>query len=158
MSDPFTEYFAQYPSYPYVPERDWRQVNAFNGLAMQLNWSQECRDLEYENFKGIWPRAIEGEFAEPTLEHYQNLCEQLRGPPIPQSIKECKKKLYFVNVNLVDLMQYRRDIMLGYEPEPLRFFDTVEELQDYSRNTNKFCPVDVAKAKLLRPLLKPMSD
>ena len=158
MTDPFAEYFGKYPSFNYIPEPDWRQKVPFNALAEELDWSQEFRTREYEKFKDIWRQAVDGEFAETDLERYQNLCGQLGVLPIPESIKECKRRLYFVHVNIVDLMQYRRDVTLGLKPEPLKVFRTVEELKEYTKREKKFCPVDTAKAKLLRPLLKPMSE
>ena len=113
MSDPIAQYFAQYESFTFYPQRDWRQTGAFNSLAKHLGWSQDQRKSEYQNFKAIWAQAIEGEFAESTLQHYQDLCAELDIEDIPDSITQCRNTLWRVYVNIVDLMQYRRDRMLG---------------------------------------------
>lgn len=154
MSDPIANYFARYPAFNYIPTWDWRQKDAFNALAQELEWSQERRLREWQYFKETWAAAIEKEFAESTLERYQNLCEELRIAPIPDSIRECKRELSKIYVNIVDLMQYRKDKQTGRHAQPVILFNNASELREYTEREQKWCPVETAKAEMLGVLLK----
>ena len=150
MSDPIAQYFDQYETFTYYPQRDWRQRGAFNALAKHLGWSQEDRKLAYEDFKETWTQIVEGEFAQSTLQHYQDLCDELGIEDIPDTVTQCKNKLWRVYVNIVDLMQYRRDKSSGGSPPPLTVFETAKELAEYTDREKKWCPVQTASAEMLR--------
>ncbi len=107
----------------------------------------------YQEFKDTWAEAVEGEFAEDTLQHYQGLCEELGIEDIPDGINQCKNKLWRVYVNIVDLMQYRKDKRAGRSPPPLTLFETADALAQYTSSEKKWCPVEIAKAEMLRVLL-----
>ena len=154
MADPIAQYFAEFPEFDYRPQRDWRQIGPFNALAYQRGWNQERRKAEYDNLKASWTNAIEAEFADSSLERYQNLCIELKLDTIPNSVKECKRVLSRVNVNIVDLMQYRKDRRDGLDPEPVLLFDSAQELQEYTMESKKWYPADTARAEMLRVLLK----
>jgi hypothetical protein len=155
MSDPIEEYFAQYPNFNFLPStHDWRQVGAFNSLAQELGWSQKHRQNEWKKFKNLWTRVAETEFSESTLEHYQTLCEDLDISPIPESVTACKNELRKVYVNIVDLVQYRKDKRHRRRARKVTKFDTLDELSDYSTSTWKWYPRETAKAEMLRELLK----
>lgn len=157
MSDPIAEYFTKYPAFTFKPSsRDWRQVGAFNALAAHFRWSQERRQREYLYFKDTWAQVVESEFEESTLDHYKSLCKELAIEPIPESIEECREELSRVYVNIVDLVQYRRDRKARRHPEPLIFFDNAQELRDYCKREEKWCPVETAIAEMLEVLLRPL--
>jgi len=156
MADPIiANFLSQYPGYTYNYSRndDWRQVKAFNAMAYILEWSQERRQREYQNFKDTWVEVAEQEFEGDSLEHFTSLCEDLKIDP-GQSIRACKEKLRAVNVNLVDLIQYRKEKRAGSNPPPVRIFDSAEELMEYSEKEKKTLPAEAARAGMLRVLLK----
>jgi len=158
MSDPIEAYFHQYPTFPFLPsEDDWRQIGPFNALAQHLNWSQEHRQSEWEVFKSLWFNIVEGEFRTSDLQHYQKLCEDLNIQPIPDSINTCKAELSKVYVNIVDLVQYRKDKRRGKPAQPPALFGSLEELKEYSKENGKWYPRESAKAEMLRVLLKTLS-
>lgn len=155
MADPNIEaYFAQYPLFDFRPSRsDWRQVSAFNALAKDEKWSQDERSLQYDSFKYTWKAVIDFEFSGSTLQHYQNLCWELRVNPVPSSKEECRRTLRSVYVNVVDLVQYRRDMREGRTPVE---FDTYSSLDELKRNSDKgkWIPPDISEAELFKVLLK----
>jgi hypothetical protein len=158
MSDSISKYFAQYPEFNFVPDpSDWRQTGPFNALAMQKGWDQLQRDLEFIELKMSWTGVAEDEFEQTKLEHYQALCRDL-NIRVRESIVGCKEELRRVNVNIVDLVQYRRDRRAGIYNPGVTWFDTVQELKEYSIREAKFYPVDTAKSDMLRGLLKDFSQ
>jgi hypothetical protein len=156
MSDPISEYFAQFPDFEFRPSLDdWRQIGAFNALAQKKHWPQEFRKQEFEEFKATWTSIVEAEFAEDTtLPHYQSLCRDLRVDPIPDSITGCKNELATIYVNIVDLVQYRRNKREGRRLRPVRLFNNLQELREYTFAQQKWYPRETAKAEMLRELLK----
>jgi len=155
MSDPIAEYFERYPTFNFRPSQtDWRQIGAFNALAQHQRWSQARRKSEFDEFKSFWIVIVETEFEDSSLEHYQNLCQDLSISPIPESITACKNALRAVYVNIVDLMQYRKDRAAGRRADLPPLFGSLEELSEYSDNEKKWYPRETAKAEMLRELLK----
>jgi hypothetical protein len=148
--DTIAEYFAEFPLFRYRPNTDWRQLRSFNALAKQQGWTQEERDIEFRRLQGAWTGVVESEFGGSSLEHYQSLCEDLDIDPIPGSISECKSELKAVFVNIVDLMQYRRN---GKEGGAKRFHN-LKGLKKYSQQYGKYYPKETAKAEMLQKLLK----
>ena len=155
MSDPIANYFARYPTfnYHYSHADDWRQISAFNALGTRLGWDQTRRNgTEFPDLKEAWAEAVEQEFAESGLDHYQTLCEDLGLEP-GDSIRDCKRVLSGVYVNIVDLIQFRKDKRANRNPTPLQLFESDEELKDYTRKSKKWCPVETARAGILLVLL-----
>jgi hypothetical protein len=158
MSDPIAEFFAQYPNFAFHPGRDWRQIDAFNSLAEQQEWHGTERENKWEEFRNCWTNVVEHEFTECRIEHYQNLCRDLGLEPVPDSIRMCKRELKRVHVNIVDLMQYRRDRREGRNPARPQLFATAQELEDYTRRERKYYPLQNARAEMLRVLLKILTE
>jgi len=156
MSDPIAEYFAQFPSFKfqYSSNSDWRQIDAFNALAGIKGWSQDRRRLEWVNFQNAWTHVGETEFGQSRLEHYQEICRDLGIDPVPDSINRCKEQMKKVYVNIVDLIQYRKNKRECKSQGPLTMFDNLEELKSYTEREKKHYPSENAKAELLRELLK----
>lgn len=155
MSDPIDSYFERYPDFDYHHSTtDWRQIGAFNALAAHLRWNKDRRQAEWDEFKSLWTSVVEREFQESSLDHYQSLCEDLGIDPIPESTTACKRELSQVYVNIVDLVQYRKDKRAGRFAEPPQLFDSLEELSEYSISSRKWYPRQNAKAEMLRELLK----
>jgi hypothetical protein len=157
MSDPIVKFFAEFPRFNFTPSSsDWRQKEAFNALAAQYGWTQEYRIYKYECFKDTWCEIIEEEFEESDLESYQNLCEELGIEPAPESIGECRSELSGIFVNIVDLVQYRKDMRAGENPNAVTLFNNAEELRAYSDTRKKWCPVKTTRSEVLRVLLRPI--
>jgi hypothetical protein len=156
MADAIALYFAQYSDdFKFIPgTTDWRQMGAFNSLAGQMKWSNNRRRDEFEQFKQTWCDVAESEFGDSTLPHYQSLCEDLRISPIPNSVTSCKSALSAVFVNIVDLVQYRKNKRARRGATPVTLFDSLSDLQNYSEGSKKWYPKQTAKAEMLRELLK----
>ena len=149
--DQIDEFFARFPEFHYSPTEEWRQLAPFNALARQQNWNKKKRNQEFRRLKRAWQEVVESEFAGSSIFHYQSLCEDLEIDPIPNTVSECKRELRTIFVNIVDLMQYRRDGRTGRKP---RRFNDVENLKEYSLSHGKYYPKESAKAEMLRELLK----
>ena len=149
--DPIDKYFSRFRDFQYKPSRDWRQLGPFNALAKHRHWDVNKKKKEFRRLQQAWTEAVESEFGGSTIDHYQSLCEDLEIDPIPETVTECKSELRAVFVNIVDLMQYRRNGRRGRKPE---LFGTVEELRIYSVAHKKFYSKENAKAEMLRELLK----
>jgi hypothetical protein len=152
--DPIGAFFARFPSFSYQSSTDWRQLGPFHKLATHFHWKKPRRDIEYERLKSTWTEVVESEFSGSSISHYQSLCRDLDIDPIPDSVTECKNALREVFVNIVDLVQYRKDLEQGREASKPRTFRTLGQLRHYASNTGKYYPKENAKAEMLRELLK----
>lgn len=159
MADTISEYFEEFRRYfPYVrgETKDWRKIDLFNSLAQAMGWDARDpeRKTQYDRFKRSWVGVVEAEFAGNSLSDYQQLCRELSIGPIPGSIPECIERLSTVYVNIVDLVQYRKDKRARRYTEPLQWFDTQEELENYTKESRKWYPSGNANGEMLRVLLK----
>ena len=154
QSDPIETYFARFPSFTYIPGPDWRQLRAFYDLADHFGWDDKRKRRERAQLKAAWVGIVETEFQGSTLQHYQGLCQDLRIRNVPDTVAECKEMLKGVFVNIVDLVQYRRDRDRGVMTRKPRKFGTLEELRRYSEEERKYYPRDNAKSEMLRELLQ----
>jgi hypothetical protein len=152
--DPIEAYFKRHPSFNHVPSRDWRQLDRFKALARHCGWTAEQRKDEKQKLKHAWTQVVESEFTGSSISHYQNLCHELDISPIPETVAECKNELKEVFVNIVDLVQYRKDRKRGLRARTPTKFDSLEELREYSAVEEKYYPKENAKAEMLRELLK----
>ncbi|KAF8957582.1 hypothetical protein BDZ97DRAFT_1762839 [Flammula alnicola] len=94
------------------------------------------------------------------LSAWQGLCARLGVSPIPETLKKCRQTVMNTHVNLVDLVdvfQSRRQVMI---------FRSVEELSEYTstKETGKYFPKqnvyagDSLLKYLLRQILDPSKD
>ena len=164
MSD-IGEYFRRFPEFNFNPSlNDWRQLGPFNALAKQKCWGQIPgqipgeRDVQFFDLRVFWSAIVDDEFDKTSLEHYQELCQELKIQPIPDDVDECKEELGKIHVNIVDLVQYRRDKRAGRYNPGVRTFGTEEELREYSKREKKWSPVDNAKSEMLSLLLRDFSQ
>jgi hypothetical protein len=72
-NNPIEAFFDRYPSFPYRPSSDWRQLSPFYALAKHCQWSNERRKKELKRFKHTWTDVVESEFDGSSLSHYQSL-------------------------------------------------------------------------------------
>jgi hypothetical protein len=145
----FARYQAQYPNFDYIPSHDWRQHDAFNNLFADTDsvQVQGHRTSALREIQEIWAEIIKEEFKGETLFVYQTMCQQLEKPVL-DSIKGCKAKLQEVNVNIVDFIQYRKDLAADLGPGPITKFDSLEELREYSRKERKALPIELVTGPL----------
>jgi hypothetical protein len=155
--DPIEAYFARFPSFSYHPSTDWRQLVPFDNLANHSGWSEKRRKSEFYRFKKTWTQVVESEFSGSSISHYQSLCVDLDIEPIPDSVAGCKTVLREVFVNIVDLMQYRKDCQHGKRASKPQKFRSLKQLSQYTRNEEKYYNKENAKAEMLRELLKKVS-
>ena len=155
MSNPINRFFSErYPEYDYrESQRDWRQIGAFNGLAIELQWSQRFRAERWEAFKSTWIELIEEEFSGTDLYDYQELCRDLDLTPAT-TIEGCREEIEKLYVNIVDLVQYRRDRRRGVSPQRIPQFGSYEELKQYSKEAKKWLPIQTANTEMLKALFK----
>ncbi|KAK0515346.1 hypothetical protein JMJ35_002725 [Cladonia borealis] len=81
------------------------------------------------------------------LEDWQVLCQELRVSPIPASITQCKKALHKVHVNIIDLIDSRR------QGTQVKIFATTQKLVSYTRATGNIFPKTKAKENVLLKVL-----
>jgi|SRR5579862_972384 len=156
MTDPISKFYEDYPDFKYIYSHndDWRQIRAFHALAQSQRWSRQDRAVEFRRYQATWAALMEQEFSETDLADYQTLCRHLDITPIPDSKNECKRRLKEVNVNIVDLVQYRRDKRAGRYAEKPIIFESEEDLKEYSEKEDKIYPLESARSDMLRVLLK----
>jgi hypothetical protein len=152
--DPIEAFFERHPSFNYGRSQDWRQLDRFEALAEHCGWRQKKRKYEERKLKQAWTQVVESEFSGSTISHYQSLCQDLNISPIPATVPECKNELREVFVNIVDLVQYRRECQMGLRAKKPRIFNSLQGLRDYSESKEKYYPRKDAKAEMLRELLK----
>jgi hypothetical protein len=152
--DPIEAYFAKFPSFSYRPSTDWRQLALFNSLANHCGWSKTHRKDEFNLFKETWTQVVESEFSGSSITHYQILCKDLDIDPVPDSVAGCKTVLREVFVNIVDLVQYRKDCQQGKIASKPQKFRSLKKLSQYTCDEGKYYPKENAKAEMLRELLK----
>ncbi|EAW19069.1 uncharacterized protein NFIA_090270 [Aspergillus fischeri NRRL 181] len=134
----------------FKPNPDASASDEFNRLANHRKWKigsktwrkmwNRCMALEYDRLLG---KNLSG------LQSWQQLCEELdlKGPFT--SIKQCKKALSTVHVNIVDLLDCR---ILKKKPTK---FPSLRALEEYTRETGRVFSRYLAKQdKLLRVLLR----
>jgi len=88
------------------------------------------------------------------LTPWKNLCEILQIVPIPDELEACRDAVKNTHVNIVDLLDRR------HTGQRVRVFDSVQELSNYTKDTEKYFPKENAYAGgvlkfLLREILNP---
>ncbi|THW23112.1 hypothetical protein D6C86_02026 [Aureobasidium pullulans] len=144
-------FFELFPSFE--PDRKASIKKEFDRLAKQQNWPKEVA----ERFRAV---CYEDELADfsvaqgltTPLKKLQMLCAELCVDDIPPSINKCKEALNKVKVNLVDLMNARR------QGKQVRIFESYKTLSKYTRKKKMYCPKQAAKSEGIRVLLKRMGS
>ncbi|TIA37854.1 hypothetical protein D6C79_07980 [Aureobasidium pullulans] len=144
-------FFELFPSFEPDPKASIKKE--FDRLAQQQNWPKEVA----ERFRAV---CYEDELADfsvaqgltTPLKKLQMLCAELCVEDIPPSINKCKEALNKVKVNLVDLMNARR------QGKQVRIFESYKDLSKYTRKKKMYCPKQAAKSEGIRVLLKRMGS
>ncbi|KAH0348489.1 hypothetical protein KCU81_g3269, partial [Aureobasidium melanogenum] len=144
----FTSYFERFPHFDHQPRQSIRIE--FTRLAKTHKWDSEETKRERVN---CYNEELEGHFHRLSitdqLGSLKHLCSELDVKP-RNTVDGCRKILRYTHVNLVDLMDARRD-----ENTKVKKFKTYKELRDYSHKTKKFYPLDETKGETIEvPLRK----
>ncbi|KAH0026565.1 hypothetical protein KCU78_g4328, partial [Aureobasidium melanogenum] len=147
MSFIFTSYFERFPDFDHQPRQSIRIE--FNRLAKAQEWGIEETKRERAN---CYNEELEGHFHRlgitDQLERLRHLCSELDVKP-RNTVDGCRKILRHTHVNLIDLMDARRD-----NDKKVEKFKTFKELKKYSHKTGKFYPLDEAKGETIEVLLR----
>ncbi|KAI0657188.1 hypothetical protein C8Q70DRAFT_919967 [Cubamyces menziesii] len=136
-------------------ERDTTALLAaeFRRLALASGWGRKSARYKNERQK-FYGLAVAQDFSafwgstESRLTAWQDLCCHLGVDEVPTSIKGCKEALRPVHVNLIDLVDSKRQ---NTKPKT---FATETACANYTRRTGKIFPKARAKANpLLRQFL-----
>ncbi|KAF7156703.1 hypothetical protein CNMCM5623_000376 [Aspergillus felis] len=141
-------FFTDFPDFK--PNPDASVSDEFNRLASHRKWKvgsktwrkmwNRCMALEYDRLLG---QNLSG------LQDWQQLCEELDLTGPFTSIRQCKKALSKVYVNIVDLLDCR---ILKKKPTK---FPSLRALEKYTRETRRVFSRHLGKQdKLLRILLR----
>jgi hypothetical protein len=150
--DPIENYFSRFARIRYhYSTKDWRQLERFDALSRRLNWSETKHERELRLLRQAWTEVAESEFQGSSILHYQTLCQDLDIDPIPETVSKCKRELRQVFVNIVDLVEYRRNGRKGQKPKR---FPSLKKLKGYCKVEVKYYRKERAKAEMLRVLLK----
>ncbi|PWY89101.1 hypothetical protein BO70DRAFT_426767 [Aspergillus heteromorphus CBS 117.55] len=141
-------FFDDYPAFKLDPSAP---ITAeFKRLANQRHWKKGSK-----TWRNMWNRFTTMEYEElignhlAGLDGWRDLCEELDLPGPFDSIRQCKKALSKVHVNIVDVLESR---LLDRKP---RKFPNKHALAAYTRDSGKFMSRDLAKQDgLLKVLLR----
>ncbi|KAI1475179.1 hypothetical protein F4774DRAFT_414072 [Daldinia eschscholtzii] len=151
---PIEEFFAQYPNFRHDETKPlWSQ---FRALCKRYKWGKDSLEINLarSNFRDAMISEFGRIYGEDgaSLASWQKLCRVLRINPIPDKLKDCREKVLAVHVNLVDLVDCQRT------GKRVHIFPNLEALRSYTQSTEKYFPLNEAKAQgplryLLREIL-----
>ncbi|KAI0334747.1 hypothetical protein GY45DRAFT_1039613 [Cubamyces sp. BRFM 1775] len=130
---PIPIFFAQFPGFVYNPTICF--IAQFQDLDDMMGWS----DSQRERARKLLRKAMVLQFihiygTDPdSLAAWQLLCWVLRIFPIPNSIPQCRKRVYATHVNICDLL------MLPWQGLP-PLFPSELALSTYTKSTQKIFP------------------
>ncbi|KAJ7679433.1 hypothetical protein DFH06DRAFT_1166616 [Mycena polygramma] len=143
-------FFADYPSFHYNP---FMPISAqYMALCLLYGFYRGEPDSNkaYAGFQRAMAQTFSDIFGSNVddLGNLQSLCRLLGVDPIPGNIKECRKAVRGVHVNLVDLVDWGR---MG---SAIHRFETEQDLAEYTRTSQKYFPQGEAEGSLLQFLLR----
>ncbi|KAG5992481.1 hypothetical protein E4U52_002793 [Claviceps spartinae] len=152
---PMDLFFSRYSHFDYNPHSQvWSEYNRLCGYFRWGKGSPTERTA-----RKLFRQALVDEFGaiygvdDNKLDVLQKLCEKLEINPLPQSIADCKEVIQAHYVNIVDFVDCDRTGV------PIHKFDDLEQLQDYTIETEKIFPKwEAKKSLLLRFLLQRIFD
>jgi hypothetical protein len=115
--DPIESYFSRFSSLWHRRTNDWRQLQRFNSLAKRERGNKAKRNAQYKRLQQAWTEAVESEFGDLQINR------------IPETVAECKSQLRAVFVNIVDLVEYRKNGRRSRKPKR---FENLKHLKKYS--------------------------
>ncbi|KAH7207883.1 uncharacterized protein BKA55DRAFT_586389 [Fusarium redolens] len=149
--DHIDRFFARYPTFEYDSSRPiWTE---FYRMCEFFKWDRH--DKEMKDAKQEFKTAMVKQFndiygTDPNnLNSWQKLCRVLNMEPVPTDLAACRESVRQTHVNLVDLVETQNTGL------PVKVFETLKQLQDYTIPNGKFFPKKSAyQGGLLRFLLR----
>ncbi|PTD08687.1 hypothetical protein FCULG_00011109, partial [Fusarium culmorum] len=128
--DHIDRFFAGYPEFNYNSSNPiWTE---FNRMSDFFDWDRDDEDDAKRDFKAA-----------------MKLCHVLNIEPAPTSLEACRERVRRTHVNLVDLVETANTGL------PVKVFENLEQLQDYTVDNERFFPKYSAyHGGLLRFLLR----
>lgn len=153
-------FFAQYPDFKYDPTKPY--MEEFYRMTNQFDWDSKGTPEQQASFQaarqGINDASVR-QFNEifgkdeNDLTSWRNLCSVLEIADIPTSLKDCRKVVKALYINLCDLVD---SPALHTQVE---HFDSEEALSEYTIEEGKYFPLESALAGgLLKFLLRHILD
>ncbi|KAF2796379.1 hypothetical protein K505DRAFT_300303 [Melanomma pulvis-pyrius CBS 109.77] len=134
-----SSYWARFAGF--VPDPTANLISEFERLSIHQGWSRKTKASRRR-----FAEACEAEFdhhfvvGASKLQTWQALCVEVGVGPVPASITQCKKALNRVLVNLVNLIDHRRNPAVK-----LLIFQSFREFQNYTM-AGRIFPKRLAKA------------
>ncbi|KAG9520576.1 hypothetical protein KCV07_g4236, partial [Aureobasidium melanogenum] len=144
-------FFELFPDFEPNPRASIKKE--FDRLARQQGWTSNkkvCDRFRAACYEDELADFVAAQGLTSPLKKLQMLCAEVGVRNIPVSINKCKEELANVKVNLVDLMDARR------QSKQVRLFKSFKELAKYTKKTNRYCPKQAPKNEGIRVLLKHM--
>jgi hypothetical protein len=149
---PLAAFFTQFASFSFNANQS--SSKNFDRLvrAIKCDPQDPDRHAVREGFKDALVQEFNERFGTDgnDISNWQNLCHVLRIVPVPDSIEECRQRVWDTHVNLVDLVDSART------GRPVKVFASLGELTAYTlRKPKKFFPKENAyQGGLLKELLR----
>ncbi|KAG1831626.1 hypothetical protein EV424DRAFT_161352 [Suillus variegatus] len=135
---PLAAFFAQFASFSFNENQSSHKN--FDRLVKVLKCDvkdpQGRIALAREGFKNALVHEFNARFGtdRKNISNWQNLCGVLGIDPVPNSVKKCRKCVWDVHVNLVDLVDSQRT------GKPVKLFASLEDLRAYTLHTRNTFP------------------
>lgn len=150
---PLAAFFAQFESFSFNANQSSNKN--FDRLVRVMKCSPQDPDRRVvrEGFKDALVLEFNARFGIDgnDISNWQNLCRVLRIDPVPDSIEDCRQRVWDTHVNLVDLVDSART------GKPVKLFASLGELTAYTLRgkPKKFFPKENAyQGGLLKELLR----
>lgn len=116
-----------------------------------FDWDRDDEEDAKRDFKAAMVKQFNDIYGtDPdNLENWQKLCHVLNIEPAPTRLEACRERVRRTHVNLVDLVETANTGL------PVKVFENLEQLQDYTVENERFFPKYSAyHGGLLRFLLR----
>ncbi|KAF2866282.1 hypothetical protein BDV95DRAFT_584450 [Massariosphaeria phaeospora] len=100
------------PNYPgFVPDPLASLAAEFTRLTIHQGWSSKNTKSQKKRRARFYADEWDAQFGhvKNKLQGWQELCEEVGIKPVPSSITQCRKALSRTHINLVNLMDHRRN-------------------------------------------------
>ncbi|KAG1899022.1 uncharacterized protein F5891DRAFT_434919 [Suillus fuscotomentosus] len=155
---PLAAFFAQFASFSFDEKQPSYQNfgRLVKVLKCDVKDHQKRIALAREGFNDALVHEFNVRFGidQNDISNWQNLCGVLRIDPVPNSVKKCRKRVWDMHVNLVDLVDSQRT------GKPVKLFASLEDLRTYTLQTRKIFPKETRayQGGLLKELLREIKN
>ncbi|KJA16360.1 hypothetical protein HYPSUDRAFT_80079 [Hypholoma sublateritium FD-334 SS-4] len=153
LQGPLAVFFSQYPDFQYDPAES--AAGEFRRLCTLKGWGRDERELPREQYRSALIAQFNLNYGTDVnaLQSWHLLCTYIGITPVPDTLYACKMAVKSAHVNLVDLV----DVFGTDRRVPV--FGTVQELAQYTKETEKYFPHNrVGVGALLEYLLRPIDN